>query len=57
MVQDDVWIAADGFVGPGVTVGARSVLGARASAFSDVPPDVVVAGTPAKVIKPRVLSD
>jgi putative colanic acid biosynthesis acetyltransferase WcaF len=50
---DDVWIATDAYVGPGVTVGDRSIVGARASVFKDVPPDVVVGGNPAKVIKPR----
>lgn len=52
----DAWVAADAFVGPGVTVGDRSVVGARASVFKDVPPDVIVGGNPAKVIKPRELN-
>jgi putative colanic acid biosynthesis acetyltransferase WcaF len=50
-------VAADAFVGPGVTVGERSVVGARASVFKDVPPDVIVGGNPARVMKPRVLSE
>ncbi len=50
---DDVWIAADAFVGPGVTIGRRSLVGARASVFKDVPEGVVVGGNPAKFIKPR----
>jgi putative colanic acid biosynthesis acetyltransferase WcaF len=53
----DAWVAADAFVAPGVTVGDRSVVGARACVFKDVPPDVIVAGNPAAVIKPRVLTD
>jgi putative colanic acid biosynthesis acetyltransferase WcaF len=53
----EAWIAADVFVGPGVTVGDRSVVGARSSVFADVPPDVIAAGTPAKVLKPRLLTD
>lgn len=56
-IGDGVWIAADAFVGPGVTVGDRSVVGARATVVNDVPPDVVVAGNPARVIKPRVQKD
>jgi putative colanic acid biosynthesis acetyltransferase WcaF len=55
-IGDDVWIAADAFVGPDVTIGDRSIVGARASVFSDVPPDVIVGGNPAKMIKPREFS-
>src|SRR5688572_28724711 len=54
-IGEDCWIAADAFVGPGVTVGDRTVLGARASAFSDLPADVVAVGNPAKVLKAREL--
>ena len=53
----EAWVAADAFVGPGVTVGDRSIVGARASVFGDVPPDVIVGGNPAKVLKPRTLAD
>ena len=49
----DCWIAADAFVGPGVTVGDRTVVGARASVFGDLPSDVIAGGNPAKVLKPR----
>jgi putative colanic acid biosynthesis acetyltransferase WcaF len=52
-VGQDCWIATDAFVGPGVTIGDRTVLGARASAFSDLPADVVAVGNPAKPIKKR----
>ena len=52
-IGEDCWIAADAFVGPGVTVGDRTILGARASAFSDLPADVVAVGNPAKPIKAR----
>ena len=56
VIGEDCWIAADAFVGPGVTIGDRTVLGARASAFNDLPPDVIAVGNPAKPIKPRILS-
>src|SRR5688572_8827448 len=55
VIGADCWIATDAFVGPGVSVGDRVVVGARASVFKDVPPDVVVAGNPAHVIKQRTL--
>ncbi|MGB7157534.1 MAG: hypothetical protein WBD40_05675, partial [Tepidisphaeraceae bacterium] len=34
-VRDDCWIAAEAFIGPGVTVGAGAVVGARAVAVRD----------------------
>ena len=54
-IGDDAWIAADSFVGPGVTVGARTVVGARSNVFSDLPDDVVAVGSPAKPIRERVV--
>jgi putative colanic acid biosynthesis acetyltransferase WcaF len=47
------WIAADAFIGPGVTVGEGAVVGARSSAFKNVPPWTVVAGSPARAIRKR----
>jgi acetyltransferase-like isoleucine patch superfamily enzyme len=35
----------------GVTIGDRAVVAARAVVTRDVPPDVVVAGVPARVVK------
>lgn len=49
---DRVWIAADVFVGPGVTVGTGSVVGARSSVFKDLPPGMVCTGSPAKPVRP-----
>jgi acetyltransferase-like isoleucine patch superfamily enzyme/glycosyltransferase involved in cell wall biosynthesis len=54
---DDVWVAADAFVGPGVAIGERTVLGARSSAFTNLPAGVIAVGSPAKAIKPRILRD
>ena len=47
------WIAADVFVGPGVTIGEGTVVGARSSVFTGLPPWTVCWGTPAKVIRCR----
>ncbi|MDB5356506.1 MAG: Colanic acid biosynthesis acetyltransferase WcaF [Phycisphaerales bacterium] len=52
-IGDEAWIAADAFVGPGVTVGRRAVVGARATVVRDVPPDHIVVGNPARCIKRR----
>lgn len=50
-VGNGVWVAAEAFVGPNVTVGERSVVGARAVVVRDVPVDTIVVGNPAKVVK------
>ncbi|MFO0874005.1 MAG: WcaF family extracellular polysaccharide biosynthesis acetyltransferase [Phycisphaerales bacterium] len=54
-IGDDVWIGADAFVGPGVTIGSLSVLGARSSTYKDLPQQHVCVGNPAKPIKRRML--
>lgn len=52
-VGDDVWIGSKAIILPGVTIGDRSIVGAGSVVSRDVPPDVVVAGSPAKVIRKR----
>ena len=51
IIEDDVWLGANVIVLKGVTIGARSIVGAGSVVTHDVPPDTVVAGNPAKVIK------
>jgi putative colanic acid biosynthesis acetyltransferase WcaF len=53
VVEDQAWVCADAFIGPGVTVGQGAVVGARAVVFKDVEPWAVVGGNPAKFIKER----
>lgn len=53
LVDDDAWIAADAFVGPGVTVGEGAIVGARGVATKDIHPWTVVAGNPAVFVKSR----
>lgn len=54
-IHDQVWIAADAFIGPGVTIGQGSVIGARSAVFKDIDNWSVVGGNPAKFIKKRVI--
>jgi maltose O-acetyltransferase len=51
-VEDNVWIGSGAIVCPGVTIGANSVVGAGAVVTRDIPPDVVAAGNPCRVIRP-----
>jgi maltose O-acetyltransferase len=50
-IGDSVWIGGSAILLPGVTIGERSVIGAGAVVTKDIPPDVVVAGNPARIIR------
>jgi putative colanic acid biosynthesis acetyltransferase WcaF len=52
-IGSGVWIAAESFIGPNVSVGRQAVVGARAVVVRDVPDESVVAGNPAVVIGKR----
>ena len=53
-IGDEVWIATDIFVAPGVTIGRGAVVGARSTVLFDLPPGMVCYGNPAKPIKERI---
>lgn len=53
VIGPDAWIAAEAFVGPGVTVGEGAVLGARGVAFSNLEPWMVYIGSPARATRAR----
>jgi len=46
-----VWIGSGSMILPGITIGDNSVVGAGSVVTKDVPPNVIVAGNPAKFIK------
>ncbi|MDK9761847.1 sugar O-acetyltransferase [Vibrio sp. D420a] len=51
IVEDDAWIGGNCVINQGVTIGARSVIAANSVVNSDVPPDCLYGGTPAKLIR------
>ncbi|MEJ9212666.1 2,3,4,5-tetrahydropyridine-2,6-dicarboxylate N-acetyltransferase [Bacillus smithii] len=51
IIEDDVLVGANAVILEGVTVGKGSVVAAGAIVTKDVPPNTVVAGAPARVIK------
>lgn len=51
-IGDDVWIGTAASVMQGVTVGAGAVVAAGAVVTRDVPARTLVAGVPARVVKP-----
>ncbi|MGN6498960.1 MAG: putative colanic acid biosynthesis acetyltransferase [Tsuneonella sp.] len=54
-IGEQCWVAADAFVGPGVTMGDRSVLAARGALFGDAEADWIYRGNPAAKVKERRL--
>ena len=53
IVEDDVLIGANAVVIEGVRIGKGAVVAAGAIVIEDVPPGMVVAGCPARVIKAK----
>ncbi|MEO9524952.1 MULTISPECIES: sugar O-acetyltransferase [Pseudomonadota] len=51
MIGSDVWVGGGAIICPGVAIGDRSVIAAGSVVTRDVPPDTVVAGNPARVIR------
>ena len=51
VIGRDVWVGSHATILPGVTIGDGAIVAAGAVVTKDVPPNAVVAGVPAKVIK------
>ncbi len=51
-LEKNVWIGANATICGGVTIGTDSVIGAGSVVTHDIPPGVVAAGIPCKVIRP-----
>ena len=52
-VEANAWVAADVFIGPGITIREGAVIGARSHVTKDVPAWEVHAGQPAVYLKDR----
>ena len=50
-IEDDVWIGCNSIILKGVTIGYCSIVAAGSVVTNDVPPNTMVAGNPARVIK------
>ncbi|MET1248430.1 sugar O-acetyltransferase [Sporolactobacillus sp. STCC-11] len=56
-IGNDVWIGGNTVICPGITIGSNVVIGAGSIVTKDVPDNVVVAGNPARVIRPITDND
>ncbi len=53
IIEDYVWIGANVFICPGVTIGTNSMIGANSVVSKDVEPFTIVGGVPAKLIRKK----
>ena len=56
-IGNNVWIGADCTILPGVTIGDNSVIAAKSTVNKNVPNNVLVGGSPAKVIRELEIED
>jgi maltose O-acetyltransferase len=52
VIGPDVWVGGGALILPGVTIGARAVIGAGSVVTRDVPDAVFAAGNPCRVVRP-----
>lgn len=57
VIQDYVWVAAEAFVHPGVTIEEGAVIGARSVVVNNMPPWMICSGFPCKPLRERIIKD
>ncbi len=50
-IGEHVWVGGSAIIGPGISIGDRSVIGAGSVVVKDIPSDVFAAGNPCRVIR------
>lgn len=53
IIGEDCWLGTGVIVLPGVTIGNGTIVGAGSVVTANLPPNVVAAGVPARVLRPR----
>lgn len=56
-VGDDVWLAANVTVLPGVTIGRNTIIGAGSVVTHDIPSGVIAAGNPCQILRKITVED
>lgn len=56
-IGDEVWVATDVFIAPGVQVGDGCVVGVSSTVLHDLPPGKICYGNPAKPVRDRLSSE
>jgi putative colanic acid biosynthesis acetyltransferase WcaF len=56
-IGSGAWVASKAFIGPGVSIGEGTVIGACSVVTKDMPAWMVCAGNPCKPIKPRLMQN
>ena len=57
LIEDHVWIGAHVIILPGARIGRNSAIGAGSVVTKDVPPNCLVVGNPARVLRQTIATD